>query len=102
MFLKCHLLHLHLAGFVSTERESQEQIDQLKRDVIQMIKSLGGDYVDTDVWDDSVTHVIAKLDPEKEGFVFCTRNGTYIRGSEPEGPRGVRMASTRCGRVERI
>lgn len=68
MFLKCHLLHLHLAGFVSTERESQEQIDQLKRDVIQMIKSLGGDYVDTDVWDDSVTHVIAKLDPEKEGL----------------------------------
>ena len=68
MFLKCHLLHLHLAGFVSTERESQEQIDQLKREVIQMIKSLGGDYVDTDVWDDSVTHVIAKLDPEKEGL----------------------------------
>lgn len=68
MFLKCHLLHLHLAGFVSTERETQEQIDQLKRDVIQMIKSLGGDYVDTDVWDDSVTHVIAKLDPEKEGL----------------------------------
>lgn len=33
-----------------------------------MIKSLGGDYVDTDVWDDSVTHVIAKLDPEKEGL----------------------------------
>ena len=61
-------LSLHLTGFVPTERESQEQIDELKRDVIQMIQSLGGEYVDTDVWDNSITHVIAKLEPDKEGL----------------------------------
>ena len=59
---------LHLTGFVPTERESQEQIDELRRDVIEMIQSLGGEYVDTDVWDDSITHVIAKLEPDQEGL----------------------------------
>ena len=63
-----HFTTSYLTGFVPTERESQEQIDELRRDVIEMIQSLGGEYVDTDVWDDSITHVIAKLEPDKEGL----------------------------------
>ena len=45
-----------------------EQMDKQRQEIINMIKSLGGEYVETDIWDNSVTHVIAKLEPEKEGL----------------------------------
>ena len=45
-----------------------EQMEKLKQEVINMIKSLGGECLETDIWDNSVTHVIAKLEPEKEGL----------------------------------
>ena len=62
--MECHLP----AGFVPTEKESQEEIEKLQEDLINMIQSLGGEFVATDKWDNSVTHVIAKLAPDKEGL----------------------------------
>ena len=49
-------------------KDSPEQIEKLKNDLITMIQSLGGEYVETEKWDNSVSHVIAKLEPDKEGL----------------------------------
>ena len=43
-------------------------MDKLRLEIINMIQSLKGEYVDTDQWDPSITHVIAKLEPDKEGL----------------------------------
>ena len=59
---------IYLAGFVPTVKDSPEQIEKLKNDLITMIQSLGGEYVETEKWDNSVSHVIAKLEPDKEGL----------------------------------
>ena len=57
-----------LTGFIPMEKESQEQMDKLRLEIINRIQSLKGEYVDTDQWDNSITHVIAKLEPDKEGL----------------------------------
>ena len=43
-------------------------MDKLKLEVINMIQRLKGEYVDTDKWDNSISHVIARLDVDKEGL----------------------------------
>ena len=57
-----------LIGFVPTMNEPQEQIERQRQEIINMIQSLKGEYVETDKWDNSISHVIAKLDPDKEGL----------------------------------
>ena len=41
---------------------------KLEQELIEKIQSLGGEFVLTEQWDNSITHVIAKLEPEKEGL----------------------------------
>ena len=43
-------------------------MEKLEEELVEKIESLGGEFVPTDQWDNSITHVIAKLQPEKEGL----------------------------------
>ena len=59
---------MSFTGFIPTEKESPEQMDKLRLEIISKIESLKGEYVDTDQWDNSITHVIAMLEHDKEGL----------------------------------
>ena len=66
---KVYLCNLFcLPGFFPSERESQLEMEKLEEELVEKIESLGGEFVPTDQWDNSITHVIAKLEPEKEGL----------------------------------
>ena len=43
-------------------------MDKLRLEIINMIQVLKGEYVETDKWDNSISHVIARLDIDKEGL----------------------------------
>ena len=43
-------------------------MEKLEEELVEKIESLGGEFVPTDQWDNSITHVIAKLQPEKDGL----------------------------------
>ena len=66
----------YISGFGPTaEIEEQEEI-------IYMIRTLGGEYVATEKWDNTITHVIAMLDPKKEGLpekvMGAIANGKFV------------------------
>ena len=43
-------------------------MEKLQEDLIDKITSLGGEFVKTDKWDNTITHVIAKLEPDNSGL----------------------------------
>ena len=73
-----------LAGFVPSAKVSLEQIRSRKEEIITNIRyekylidtdftvfagrKLGGEVIETDEWDDRVTHVIAHIDGKKESM----------------------------------
>ena len=58
-----------LAGFNPIQGQiSVEEMDRTRAEIVRKVESLGGEYVDSDEWKDRVTHVVAHLQPDKEGL----------------------------------
>ena len=58
-----------LAGFFPNPNEpaSAETMEKLKTDIIAKLEELGGKYIDSDAWDNRITHVIAHVDEKNNG-----------------------------------
>ena len=57
-----------LAGFVPGLRLTIEEGRSHKQFLIDSIRKLGGEVIESDEWDDRVTHVIAHVDGKKESM----------------------------------
>ena len=57
-----------LAGFFQNEHVSEKEMERTKTDIGKKIRDLGGTLLDSDCWDDSITHVVAYVDTRKEGM----------------------------------
>jgi len=57
-----------LAGFVATARVSAEEMRRQKEEIMANIRRLGGEIIETDEWDERVTHVVAHVDGKKESM----------------------------------
>ena len=57
-----------LAGFVPGSFQSQREMENTKAELIGKVRILGGEIIEGDEWDDRVTHVVAHMDPQKEGL----------------------------------
>ena len=55
-----------LAGFVSSARLSADQVRKQKEELRDIILRLGGELVESDEWDERVTHVIAHVESRRE------------------------------------
>ena len=56
-----------LAGFIPGQI-SAEEVDRTKAEIVRKVESLGGEYVDSDEWEDRVTHVVAHFQTDREGL----------------------------------
>ena len=57
-----------LAGFMPNERVGQQEMDEIRADLVSKIRDLGGTIVDGDSWNNETTHVVVYNDPHKEGL----------------------------------
>ena len=57
-----------LAGFVPGSRLTVEQVRRHKEEMRDVILRLGGELVDSDEWDERVTHVIAHVEGRRESM----------------------------------
>ena len=57
-----------LADFFQNEQVSEKEMERMKTDIGKKIRDLGGTVLDSDCWDDSITHVVAYVDTRKEGM----------------------------------
>ena len=57
-----------LAGFFENEQIKATEMERMKTDITKKIRDLGGVVINTESWDDSITHVVAYVDTRKEGM----------------------------------
>ena len=57
-----------LAGFFDNNKVTAKEMEKMKTDIAKKIKDLGGSLCLSECWDDSITHVVAYVDTEKEGM----------------------------------
>ena len=57
-----------LAGFVPGARMTGEQVRQEKEMMVGVIRRLGGEVIESDEWDERVTHVIAQVEGARESM----------------------------------
>ena len=57
-----------LAGFVPSPRLSADKVKETKEELRAIILRLGGELVESDEWDERISHVIAHVEGAKESM----------------------------------
>lgn len=57
-----------LAGFFEDEPVKAKEMKKMKKDITKKIKTLGGAVLNSECWEDSVTHVVSYVNTRKEGM----------------------------------
>ena len=66
-----------LAGF-QNDQVSEKEMERTRTDIGKKIRDLGGLLLDSDCWDDSITHVVAFVDTRKEGMSEKVKLSAYL------------------------
>ena len=64
-----------LAGF---QNDQVSKMERTRTDIGKKIRDLGGLLLDSDCWDDSITHVVAFVDTRKEGMSEKVKLSAYL------------------------
>ena len=76
----CRDKRFSLAGFFANDQTSEEEITKMKNDITKKIILLGGSINESDRWDDSITHVVAFVNANKDGMSEKVRFAFYDLG----------------------